>query len=131
MQTKNFHKTKDGYIKLPNGKTINISYDDFIHDFGKNISKENMYSLRKTERQTLLRSLKKFKVSTTSIRNMELREEYKEMTPSPSSSQIPDSMRPRFLPYIQPSPPSTTSSPSTPRPTTKTSFMRRRTFLPL
>ena len=48
MQTKNFRKTKDGYVKLPNGKT-NISYDDFIHDFGKNISRESIYSLRKSE----------------------------------------------------------------------------------
>ena len=128
MQTKNFRKTRDGNIKLPNGKTLDISYDDFIHDFGKNISRENMYSLKKTERQTLLRRLKKFKVPTTSIRNMELREEYKELTPSSSisPSRIPVKTNQRFLPYIQPSPPSTTKTPTTSRRT----FTRKRPFLP-
>ena len=126
MQTKNFRKTRDGNIKLPNGKTLDISYDDFIHDFGKNISKENMYSLKKIERQTLLRRLKKFKVPTTTIRNMELRESYKELTPSLSSpSRIPVPTRQRFLPYIRPSPPPTTKTPSTSRRT----LTRRRSFL--
>ena len=118
MQTKKFRKTKDGYIKLPNGKTLNIPYDNFIHDFGKNISRESMYSLRKNERQLLSRNLKKFNISTTSIRNIELQEEYTEMTPPSSSQQVVSSMQ--ALPYL-PSPLSTAPK----------SSVIKRIFLPL
>ena len=82
-----------------------------------------MYSLRKSERQLLLRNLKRFNIATTSIRNLELREEYKELTPTSSTSQIPRPSR-RSLPYM-PSPPY--SIRQTPK---SSSSIRKRSFLP-
>lgn len=66
-KTKNIVKTKKVFIRFPDGKILPISYDDFIYNFGKILSKESMYSLKKIEQQHLLGNLKISNVSTTSI----------------------------------------------------------------
>lgn len=80
MRKKGIKKIKDGFITLPNKKFL-ISYNEFIHDFGRNITRSSMYTLTSGNPTKILKALKHY-VSGTSILNIQLRTIYKNLDKS-------------------------------------------------
>lgn len=80
-------KDKDGFVKLPNGKTLKILYDDMIHNFGKNIRRDESMVLPQNEQNKILRTCKQYNVPVTNIRNLNICIRYRDLgltTASPS-----------------------------------------------
>ena len=62
-----------GEFKFSNGRKYDINYQDFVHDFGKDLKKKYSYVLPQHKIRDLLIILKENRFPTSYIQNKELR----------------------------------------------------------
>ena len=60
---------KSGGLKFPNRKKLDVNYEDFVHDFGKDLKKKSSYVLLEHKIRDLLIILKQNKFPTSYIQN--------------------------------------------------------------
>ena len=74
--------------QIPIRKSCEINYNDFMHDFGKNITKESLPTLIETDFGQLTKELKNIYFTASIIKNLEIRQLFQ--IPSPLSQLSED-----------------------------------------